>query len=269
MIWLSSGIINMDTSISKVSYTYECPTEYLKTDVTGQYLLAAFALQQYLEPLRGRIVRYLDFGCGAGKSIWPIIDYINHDGVIIGVDISQNMIDLAEQESRHITNITQKIIFKLAKVEGEYEIIPLTSNIIDVIGSSIVFQEIKNELHMKNIASEIYRVLRPGGNLIAICVSDKIKNEDFTSFTYNFKENSVRNDNYRTCKAVGLNITWENDYHWPRDILFDILQKTRFNNISVSYPLPPEHLKPFPKRPDIQWKDELHTPPLMVISANK
>lgn len=102
----------------------------------------------------------LDFGCGPGRCI---VNFANLFKQIDGVDISQTNLDNAE-----IWCTENKIPFKplLSKVSGT-DIAVISSNIYDVVYSTICLQHIcVHEIRM-SLMREFFRVLKPGGHICA------------------------------------------------------------------------------------------------------
>ena len=96
----------------------------------------------------------LDVACGTGDVCFEILKY--HSVNIIGLDLSENMINLANEKAikRNQDNVTF--------LHGDAEKIPLDSNSIDYLTISYGFRNLSNyELALK----EFYRVLKPGGRL--------------------------------------------------------------------------------------------------------
>lgn len=104
----------------------------------------------------------LDIGCGIGYFSIPAANILNQ-GKVIGLDIMPEMIDIAKEKAKNITNI------KFMKSE-EYSF-PIQDTSIDYVFISNVVHEIENKAKYFN---EIRRVLKPGGLL---CIIDWKKKE--------------------------------------------------------------------------------------------
>lgn len=107
---------------------------------------------------KGDIV--VDLGSGAGNDVFIARSIVGENGLVIGIDMTEDMIDLAEKNKAKLgfTNIE----FKL----GEIESLPLTDNLADVVVSNCVLNLVPNK---QKAFSEIHRVLKNGGHF---CISD-------------------------------------------------------------------------------------------------
>ena len=107
---------------------------------------------------KGDIV--VDLGSGAGNDVFIARSIVGENGLVIGIDMTEDMIDLAEKNKVKLgfTNIE----FKL----GEIESLPLTDNLADVVVSNCVLNLVPNK---QKAFSEIHRVLKNGGHF---CISD-------------------------------------------------------------------------------------------------
>jgi ubiquinone/menaquinone biosynthesis C-methylase UbiE len=100
--------------------------------------------------------RVLDFGCGNGR----LAGFLNNKyKEFVGIDISQNLIDIASQK---YSNEKTKFI-KLSSVSDH---LPYEDNYFDVIVSIAVFHHFPNEEYALQIAKELHRLLKPGGTMI-------------------------------------------------------------------------------------------------------
>ena len=98
--------------------------------------------------------KVLDVACGTGDICFEILKY--HSVSVTGLDLSQNMINLANEKAnkRNQANVTF--------IHGDAENLPLESNSIDYLTISYGFRNISN---YEIALSEFYRVLKPKGIL--------------------------------------------------------------------------------------------------------
>jgi arsenite methyltransferase len=105
-------------------------------------------------PKEGEVV--LDLGSGGGIDAFISAKYVGNTGKVYGLDMTDEMLELAENNKRKIGADNVEFI------KGYIEDIPLQDNTIDVITSNCVI----NLCEDKEIAlKEAYRVLKTGGRL--------------------------------------------------------------------------------------------------------
>ncbi len=112
----------------------------------------------------------LDIGCGAGFDL--LTAWLNGSKKVdlIGLDITEAMIDKARQNIEHVGAKNIRII------KGYAESIPLPEHSIDVVISNGVINLCPDKL---KVYKEIYRILKPGGRIqIAdVILSNPVPNE--------------------------------------------------------------------------------------------
>lgn len=97
----------------------------------------------------------LDFGCGVGRQAQSFANYFSR---VVGVDISQPMIDMANRYNRF-----QKTCQYIANTEDNLRVFSDSS--FDVVYSDMVLQHNRPAL-IRNYINEFMRVARPGGIIV-------------------------------------------------------------------------------------------------------
>jgi arsenite methyltransferase len=97
----------------------------------------------------------IDLGSGAGNDAFIARRIVGNLGRVIGIDITEKMIELARNNSA-------KLGYKNVEFRhGDIDSMPLFSNKADVIVSNCVLNLVPNKY---KVFSEIFRVLKPGGH---------------------------------------------------------------------------------------------------------
>lgn len=146
----------------------------------------------------------LDLGSGAGNDVFIARDLVGKNGKVIGVDMTEAMIEKANQNK-------QKLGFNnIEFVLGEIENLPINENSINVVVSNCVLNLVPN----KNKAyAEVHRVLKPNGHfsmsdividgnlpegikqaaeMYAGCISGAMQKEDYLNTIKNAGFNNIR-----------------------------------------------------------------------------
>jgi len=88
----------------------------------------------------------LDFGCGLGSLIFPLIEEV---GTVHGIDISPKVLDILKEKGKDYENLTTELL-------GIFDL----SSTYDLIISSMVMHHIED---MTKLAKKLYDSLNPNG----------------------------------------------------------------------------------------------------------
>jgi SAM-dependent methyltransferase len=102
----------------------------------------------------------VDLGSGAGNDVFVARAFVGDEGKVIGVDMTKEMIEKAEQNNSKLGYTNVEFRF------GDIEDLPLADNLADVVVSNCVLNLVPDK---QKAFSEIYRTLKPGAHF---CVSD-------------------------------------------------------------------------------------------------
>jgi arsenite methyltransferase len=147
----------------------------------------------------------LDLGCGAGFDCLLAAEKVGHNGRIIGVDMTPEMIEKARENAAKSSY--HNIEFRLSEIEN----LPVADNEVDVVISNCVINLSPDKAR---VFREAWRVLKPGGKLM---VSDIVL---LKKLPYSIK-NSV--EAYVGCLAGAV---MKNEY-------LGLIEKAGFNQVEV------------------------------------
>lgn len=145
---------------------YRSHAEWLRLRL-GFSPAAAATLADYQEPLRkGRLRRWLvdepwdvllDVGCGVGYFLFDLLESLEHERLMIGIDASPSA--LARLARRRRENGAGAVLAVL----GNAEQLPLRDAIVGAISSSEVLEHVA---HPDRALDEMGRVVRPAGPVV-------------------------------------------------------------------------------------------------------
>jgi ubiquinone/menaquinone biosynthesis C-methylase UbiE len=104
--------------------------------------------------------RILDIACGTGTLTFHLANQISEEGLVTGVDIEPNMLNIAKLKGAKL-NVPIKFI------ETSAEKLPFEDEYFDIITSTLAFHHLSEEQKLKSF-NEIYRVLKKEGLFLLV-----------------------------------------------------------------------------------------------------
>jgi len=228
-------------------YTAQQAALYGQLGIKGTtYEISFHAVADLLGNINGK--RFLDFGCGTGRSSAFLLAY--GAAGVVGVDHNPHMIAAARSsgvEGAHFTQIKQRI--------------PVETECLDGAISTNVFIEIRDILSMMEVCHEINRVLKTGSPFIISTTNPAAFGCSFRNFEYATPEKR-QSGAVTTCRIFNGD-AWVSveDTFWKEQDYVTVLESTRFRVTHVQYPEPAD-----PQ----QWDtDEAAVPPFLILRAIK
>ncbi|MDR3762822.1 MAG: methyltransferase domain-containing protein [Acidobacteriota bacterium] len=107
----------------------------------------------------------LDLGCGTGRDVYMVSKLVGESGKVIGVDMTEAQLEVAR---RHQTSQALRFGFSRSNVDfrtgyiEDLAALGIADNSVDVVISNCVLNLSPDK---RRVFSEIFRVLKPGGEL--------------------------------------------------------------------------------------------------------
>lgn len=158
------GTHDLKTSACKCSESFPQNHQKILAEIDDEILDKFYGCGSPIPPaLEGCTV--LDLGCGTGRDAYLASKLVGPDGFVIGVDMTKEQLEVAK---RHQTSQAERFGFKKSNVDfrnGHIEDLAslgIANNSVDVVISNCV---INLSPWKEKVFSEIFRVLKPGGEL--------------------------------------------------------------------------------------------------------
>lgn len=107
----------------------------------------------------------LDLGCGTGRDAYVVSKLVGPDGFVIGVDMTAEQLDVAqrhvEEQTRRFGYDRPNVSFRRGYIEDLADV-GVEDDSVDVVISNCVINLSPDK---ERVFSEIFRVLKPGGEL--------------------------------------------------------------------------------------------------------
>jgi ubiquinone/menaquinone biosynthesis C-methylase UbiE len=167
----------------------------------------------------------LDIGSGDGQTTIGLYEHYNKQGTIYGVDLSQKMVDKANEAKKKLGYDSIQFI------KGDAESLDFPNNMFDVVISTFTFQFFPDKL---KALREMHRVLKPGGYLGLFFPANACSGFQHESLEL-FKMVAERNPKYSgVCSVLreygGMHVSLEEFHDMLREVGFaglDVFGKHR------------------------------------------
>ena len=195
-------IISPFTSSKEIGYDSDKLNSIPESSVLG---VGCGNPTRFADIKEGNIV--VDLGSGAGIDVFLAADLVKESGMVIGVDMTENMLDKARENAEK--HGYKNVEFRQGDIEKK---IPVEDDSADVVISNCVINLTSNKL---DTFKEIYRILKPDGSGRMI-ISDLVTSKEI-------EEDSVNTESW--CSCIDGALTKEN--------YIDSIKRAGFTNIDV------------------------------------
>lgn len=209
------------------------------------------------------VAKVLDYGCGPGKVALRVAEEFGAE--VTAVDISRTMLDIARQRRPH-----PRISYHEVE-SGRLGFLADAS--FDAAMSCYVFINIGDAAELQGIASEVFRVLVPGGRYTVLDTNPATTGIQFSTFLSGEPGRDYPAGAQRPVildRPDGTTMTLA-DYHWPRQTYLDVFRKAGFRGITCAEPLLGDLGNPVrqPAGGDRDLAAEAVHPPFLIVTGVK
>lgn len=216
-------------------------------EATSDWLIGYPKALEIMEPVKGKTV--LDYGCGTGKVSRILRD---KGAMVIGVDISRPMLDIAGQNDaaginyRHIGS-------------GGMDFIE--DALIDEALAAFVFCNVASREEVLAIMKAVFRVLKPGGRLVLLNANwEDCNGREFLSYKFDRVEDPAPGQKVGLVLKSSLPLRVEN-YFWPAQDYRTMLGEAGFGAVTAHRPLATGTA--------VTWQGEDQCPLFLILEAVK
>lgn len=131
----------------------------LTNDVISIGMHRSWKARAVKELVQSRSDKYLDVCSGTGDLALAIVQQLSHEGSVVGLDFSANMLDVARSRAKNLPSSSGKLEF----VQGDAQKLPFAANSFD---GAIISFGLRNLTDLQAGLNEMARVVAPGGKVV-------------------------------------------------------------------------------------------------------
>jgi arsenite methyltransferase len=122
---------------------------------TSDCCLSCGGATNYADASKGEVC--VDLGSGRGTDVMRLADTVGPEGFVYGIDISDGMIDKANQTAKNLE------VTNVRFLKSELEKLDLPDNTADLVISNCTINHASDK---QSVWNEIYRILKKGGRFV-------------------------------------------------------------------------------------------------------
>jgi demethylmenaquinone methyltransferase/2-methoxy-6-polyprenyl-1,4-benzoquinol methylase len=222
-------MVNLDKNENKISEMFDGLADSYdemnnKISLGTQKKWRMQSLQMVTIPKKANI---LDVATGTGDVVIELANSTNNEATIYGIDISEGMLKVAKEKIKQLNPDDAK---KITLIHGSALELPFPDNNFDLVTISF---GLRNMPSYQKALEEMYRVLKPGGKLIILEMS-QVDNPIIKPF-WKFYMNHI-------VPKIGGNIGKREDYDYLNKSAQNFISKKELVKLMVQVGFDPDYI---------------------------
>lgn len=187
---------------------------YAEIGITGTYKITFDKLKEVLNKINIKGKRWLDFGCGPGRSTRFLADL---GANAVGIDKSEEMFYKAKEKHQDL-----KFYLSDERLNGRL-------GLFDGALSAFVFLEMSSKSDMNEALKLINRLLKPGAPFILATINPFTVGKEFESWIHQAQDlKNLKSGDPIICKIISSYELKVTDYYWTDDDYKNVLEHNNF-----------------------------------------